>query len=172
MTAGSKGPVPGLESNEGANSRFSEPRVVSERRREVRYVTNDVVQVRLLDGRGGPPITGTMIDISRSGIRVEVPLPIGRAMWVEVILGNRTIIFAEARHCELVSTRYQVGMAIEAVCSGQNEILDHIAESRLSLYRSGGGLPVQEAIRIANHLFACIKCQARLANPNGRHEVE
>lgn len=172
MSAGPKTPLVSPKPNEDANKRFPESSAATERRREIRYLTNDAVEVRQLDGGGGLPMAGTIVDISRSGMRVEIPSPIAKGMWVEVILGDRTIIFAEARHCRRLSKQYQVGMAIEAVCSGRNESVDHIAESRLSLYRAGGGLPAQEAIRIANHLFACSECQTRLASANGRDEVK
>jgi hypothetical protein len=90
------------------SGRSSSPSAPTERRRERRYATNDPVAIRLLEAGGGPPVGGTVLDVSRSGLRVESAVPLGKGLRLEIILPDRTIIFGESRYCHRVPTAYHI----------------------------------------------------------------
>ena len=135
-----------------------------DRRKETRYATNDPVQIRLLNAGDGPQFSGTVLDVSRTGLRVEIPKPVGKGARLEVILPDGATIFGEARYCRHVSTRYHVGLAIEVVAYTQPRLTNHIRDKELSLYISGKGLAALEAIHLKNHLPTCTNCQERVTN--------
>jgi hypothetical protein len=85
-----------------------------ERRREVRYATNDDVQLSL-NGMAGLEISGVLRDVSRNGLRVEVAWPVQTGTRMKVSIRDRAIIFAVARHCRRTLETYQVGASIESV---------------------------------------------------------
>ena len=84
-----------------------------ERRQEVRYQTNDPAQVRLSPGT--ECVAGTILDISRSGLRIEIGRPITRASRVEIILAGSAVIFGTVRYCRRIADAYHVGILIEHV---------------------------------------------------------
>lgn len=82
-----------------------------ERRREHRYVTCDPVNVVLLDCMG-LRVSGVLRDVSKSGFRVEIDLPVQKGARLKLTLHNQ-IIFAGARYCRKTADTYQVGASIE-----------------------------------------------------------
>jgi len=84
-----------------------------ERRKEIRYPTYDPVLVRLSPGRACVP--GTILDISRSGLRVEIGPPIRRGSRLEIILASRAVIFGTVRYCRRVADAHHAGVLIEHV---------------------------------------------------------
>jgi hypothetical protein len=138
-----------------------------ERRREPRYPVNDPVEICLLEAPNSPWFAGTMLDVSRSGLRVEVPTPIGKSMRVEIVLPNRAIIFAETRYCRPASDFFHVGAAIEDVYYPRTLAGQHTPDDQLSLYLVGKGLTGVETTNINNHLMACKVCRSRLAKADG-----
>jgi hypothetical protein len=85
-----------------------------EKRREARYVTCDVVEVCILHAEG-ERLQGILRDVSRSGLRIELSLPVNIGARLEVVLHNRAIIFGEARYCAASAHAYQVGVVIEDI---------------------------------------------------------
>jgi hypothetical protein len=85
-----------------------------EKRREARYVTCDAVEVCILDVES-QRLQGILRDVSRSGLRIELSLPVKAGAHLEVVLPNRAIIFGDARYCHRSAHRYQVGVVIEDV---------------------------------------------------------
>jgi hypothetical protein len=134
----------------------------TDRRREPRYPTNDPAKIRSLEAWDDPVrFAGTVLDVSRNGMRVEVmkSLPIG--IRVEVIL-IKASVFGEIRYCRRVSLAYHVGIAIEDVFFPPSTSFDHIHDDQLSLYVAGKGLKASETIRMQSHLRSCTDCRTRL----------
>lgn len=134
-----------------------------DRRREPRYTTSDPVEIQLLEAGCGPRVGGKVLDVSHSGLRIELPTPIGKGLRIEIVLPDRTIIFGETRYCRLMSSSYHVGVAIEAVYYARSILAGHLQDTELNLYLLGKGLTAVEAIQLKRHLFSCGRCQGRLA---------
>ena len=109
----------------------------SERRGETLYATNDSVEILLLEAHGGPPVKGRVLDVSRSGLRLELPTPIRTGLRLKMVLPDRTIIFGETHYCRHESTLYHVGIAIEVVYYAQPTLAVHIEDTELNLYVHG-----------------------------------
>jgi exoribonuclease II len=135
----------------------------AERRRETRYPANDPVEIYILEAASNSRFAGTVVDVSRSGLRVEVATPISKGARVEVILPDRAIIFGETRYCRRSTDCYYIGIAIEDVYYAQSLSDKHIADDQLSFYLVGKGLTTAEAINIKSHLVACKACRDRMA---------
>jgi hypothetical protein len=84
-----------------------------ERRTEVRYPTNDPAQVRL--SPGAEPVPGTILDISKSGLRIELTTLVERGTRIEIILTGRAAIFGTVRHCRRMADAYHAGVLVEHV---------------------------------------------------------
>ena len=85
-----------------------------ERRREKRYATCEPVDVCLLN-MNEMHLSGTLRDISKSGLRIEVDVPVKAGDRMEVVLQGKAVIFAEVRYCRQTGGSYQVGSLIEEV---------------------------------------------------------
>ena len=94
----------------GAHKRWSGV----ERRQETRYATSDEAKVALIDFPG-VRVSATIRDVSRSGIRVELPIPAGSGSRLQIFIGNRTVVVAVACYCRPSGATYQVGAKIESV---------------------------------------------------------
>jgi hypothetical protein len=134
-----------------------------EQRRETRYATNDPVEISVLEAGSSVRLGGTVLDVSRSGLRIETAIPISKGSRVEVMLPNRAIIFGKTRFCRRASDLYHAGLAIEEIYYAQPLSAEHIHDDEVALYAAGNGLTVLEAVRVKKHLVACKNCRARLA---------
>ncbi|HEX5227886.1 MAG TPA: PilZ domain-containing protein [Bryobacteraceae bacterium] len=85
-----------------------------ERRREPRYAANEIVEVQVIGAPGGR-FRGVILDVSRSGLRIEVGKPLAKGAHVEIVLSSRAILFGEARYCISRNKLYQVGVEIESL---------------------------------------------------------
>jgi PilZ domain len=143
-----------------------------ERRREARYPTQDPAELEILPGPNDP-IYGTILDVSRSGLRAALHQRISRGEQVMIKL-HRNVIFGEIRYCRAVSGGFHVGVKIQDVVPASGRQNEHIADDPLSLYAVGKGLSVSEVIEIREHLALCEVCRIRLAqeqaalNPDSR----
>lgn len=146
-----------------------------ERRSEARYHTQDPAELEILPGLGDP-IYGTILDVSRSGLRIALRQRIGRGEQVKVKL-HRNVIFGEVRYCRAVPEGFHAGLKILSLVGPPARHDQHIAEDPLSFYAIGKGLSVSEVIEIREHLAQCEECRARLLeqqnllNPGGGHRV-
>jgi hypothetical protein len=84
-----------------------------ERRNEVRYPTNDPALVRLSPGK--EYVSGTVLEISKSGVRIELNSPITAGSRVEIILPGGAIIFGTIRYSKRVADAQHAGVLIEHV---------------------------------------------------------
>ena len=136
-----------------------------EHRRERRYTTSDAAEVEVFCG-GTRTLAGTVVDISRSGLRLELKDAIPRGVGVKIRLRHELIIFGEARYCRAVKSGFQVGVAIQDVFFSHKPPDDHVRDDDLGLYVVGKGLTVPEVIRFKNHVSHCEHCERRLAETN------
>jgi hypothetical protein len=145
----------------------------AERRREARYPTEDPAELEILPGPS-EPIYGTVLDVSRSGLRVALRQRIGRGEQVMVKL-HRNVIFGEVRYCRAVPNGFHAGVKIQDLVRPPGRQNEHIADDPLSLYAVGKGLSVAEVIDVREHLARCEACRVRLAeqqdmlNPGGKN---
>lgn len=138
----------------------NEGRVV-EKRRERRYPTMDAVEICIVES-GRQQVAGTVVDVSRNGLRLELAVPISNGARLEIVLHTRAIIVGVARHCQSNEVGYHVGVFIEDIYYAQSISVKHLHDDQLSLYLVGKGLTVIEVIQIKDHLAACGACLKRL----------
>jgi len=132
----------------------------ADRRTEARYPAQDPAELELLSAPA-EPIYGTILDVSRSGLRIGLPKRIDRGEHVKVKLhGN--VIFGEVRYCRAVSGAFHVGIRIQDLVRLSGPTNQHIADDQLSLYAVGKGLAVPEVIEVREHLGRCETCRTRL----------
>lgn len=133
----------------------------AERRTEARYPAQDPAELEILPGPN-EPLYGTVLDVSRSGLRVALPKRVGRGEQVRVKL-HQNVIFGEVRYCRSVSGGFHVGILIQDFVRSAGRQKEHIAEDPLSLYAVGKGLSIAEVIEVRQHLAQCEACRVRLA---------
>jgi hypothetical protein len=154
--------MPGREKQKRqAEDQPSQSPSFEEKRREPRYPTSDLVEICVLQ-QGNPRLGGTVLDVSRSGLRVEVAIPVSKGARLEILVPNRVIILGEARYCRRISDLYHVGVAIGEVYYAQSFSETHITDDRLAHYLDRKGPSAPEAIQVKNHLVACKSCRDRL----------
>jgi hypothetical protein len=133
----------------------------ADRRTEARYPAQDPAELEILSSPG-EPLYGTILDVSRSGLRIGLPKRIDRGEQVKVKLqGN--VIFGEVRYCRAVSGAFHIGIRIENLVRPTARANRHIVDDQLSLYAVGKGLSVPEVIDVREHLGRCETCRGRLA---------
>jgi PilZ domain len=136
-----------------------------ERRREARYPTNDPATVDVPYEK----ITGlaaVVVDVSRSGLRLELPQSIARGMQVTITLSKQLVITGEVRYCRRVGNGFQAGILVQNATFPAPSNNEHIGDPELGFYLVGKGLSVAEIIVLKAHLLACKSCQERLAEVN------
>jgi hypothetical protein len=134
----------------------------AERRREPRYPCNDPVEIRIIPGAGSR-IPGTLLDVSRSGLRIELDSAVPKGTQVEILLSRQLEVSGRVRHCRRVGAKYQAGVLIlEAMDSSKPN--EHVSEELLSSYLGGRGLTLTQAIRVRDHLAACSTCRLRVVD--------
>jgi hypothetical protein len=156
-------------SEAGARARSSEEKaglksetaktVAGERRREHRYPCNDPVEIRIVPGDGSR-VAATAIEVSRSGLRIELDTPVVRGTEVQILMSKRLSISGRVRHCRRVGAKYQAGILIlEAIDSSKPS--EHVSDGQLSSYLAGQGLTLTQAVRVREHLAVCRSCRLR-----------
>src|SRR5258708_1840443 len=97
-----------------------------ERRSEARYPTNDVVEVQILEKDSWCRVAATILDVSRSGLRIEVRAPIAKGSQVEIIVPRRLSIFGEVRYCRRSGEAVYAGILIQQVVRPRPSANEHI----------------------------------------------
>src|SRR5579864_6558766 len=84
--------------------------VVADRRREERSPANDPATVEM---PLGVRVSATVIDISRSGMRLELekPLDIGMKIGISIQV-RKLMVIGDVRYCRRSGERYHAGIAI------------------------------------------------------------
>ena len=135
---------------------------VAERRSEPRYPTHEPAEIELQD-IPDEPIYGTVLDVSRSGLRLALPQRIERCARVRVKL-QQNVIIGEVRYCRAVLGGFHAGVQIQDLVRPAGHVDEHIGEDELALYAIGKGLSVTEVIKTREHLARCEACRTRVAD--------
>jgi hypothetical protein len=133
-----------------------------ERRREHRYPACEIVEVQAIGASGGR-FAGMVLDISRSGLKIEVGKPLSQGAHLEIVLPSRAIIIGEARYCRSKNKLYHVGVEIEGVYFSQAVSARHIGKELLARYSHDSVLAPLQAMEVRQHLTACEACRDALA---------
>ena len=136
-----------------------------DRRKEPRYPTNEPVDVEIL--RALSHTSGVILDVSRSGLSLQLDSAVGRGAHIKIKFPKRLIIFGEVRYCRKTGTRYHAGALIETLLFTHKPDDEHISDDELRLYVAGKGLSVFELINVTWHLENCETCRGRFAGPDG-----
>ncbi|HLG97237.1 MAG TPA: PilZ domain-containing protein [Bryobacteraceae bacterium] len=150
--------MPAQETNRTPDHPVTTP--VADRRREVRYPCRDSAEMRSLDDLG-PSHPATVLDISKSGIRVESNVNVAKGSHVEILIRKHAVIFGEVRHCRADGMKYQIGILIEQVFYA-SEHIDHISDETLRSYLAGAGLTAREVLAVTLHVRGCHTCSTRI----------
>ena len=142
----------------------------AERRREMRYPCHDAAEIRCLQ-REGSSFSATVLDISKSGLRVAVPAHLTQGAQVEVILPKQVVIFGEVRHCGRAGEMFHAGILIEEVFYSRDLSSEHLHDDKLSLYLAGRGLTAREVLAVGQHVRMCSGCSQRLENAKSLSEA-
>ena len=146
-----------------------------EKRREARYPTNDSASVDVKGG--GAPLTGTVLDVSKSGLRLRLGTAINKGAEVKITLQRNVVIYGQVRHSRRAEAGFDVGIAIHEMSENGEPASAHIEDDLLSLYVIGKGLTVPEVIKLKQHLVNCEACRVRLGekdaviNPIRRRKI-
>jgi PilZ domain len=133
-----------------------------EKRKERRYPTNDAADVKLLPD-DGKHLPGTIIDISKSGLRLELSTGLTKGRRIEIItFPAGLIIFGEVKYCRRVGAVFHAGVQIEGVVSKRDDGEAHILDEEIELYVVGKGLTAPELLRVREHLSKCDVCCRRV----------
>ena len=134
-----------------------------ERRRGARYFCHDPVQIRILSGDASRILApATILDVSRSGLRLEIADPLAKGMEIE-IMSQEVIIFGEVRHCRSAGDTFHAGVSIEDVFYTRRCDTNHLHlyDDELSAYLARKGLTAAEVLGARDHLQRCKLCAAR-----------
>jgi PilZ domain len=132
-----------------------------EKRREARYPTNDPAEVEVVTGGVGQ-FSATVLDVSRSGLRLKLDSSINRGAEVKITLQRNIVIFGQIRYCRPLDGNFDVGVLIQDMAQNSGQPSPHIEDDLLSLYVIGKGLTVPEVIKLKEHLVNCEACRVRL----------
>ena len=131
-----------------------------DRRKQIRYQTDDPAEVVLPPH--GHSQRGIILNVSYSGVQVEIPIGAEVGAQIEILTGN-TSIYGEVRNCKPVGNSFHVGVQIQDVFFVKPPSADeHVDHDHLALYASGRGLTILAVIMIQRHLAGCPKCNGDL----------
>jgi hypothetical protein len=133
-----------------------------EKRREQRYPACDMVEVEVI-GAPNSRFGGMIVDISKSGLRLEVGKPLARGAHLEIVLPSRAIVIGEARYCRTKGKLYYVGVSIQGVYFAQSASSRHIDKDLIARYARGQDLDTIDSMEIRSHLVVCEACRDDLA---------
>lgn len=166
MTSGAKTPTPTANvAGVKAPPAIKLPPLPSEghheKRRETRYPTNDPAEVQVLpiDNARRP---ATVLDVSQSGLRLELDAHVAKGLQIKVILAGQIVIFGEVRYCRRAGDVFHAGVLIQDVVYSRQGAGKHVHDDDLNLYLFGEGLTAFELIRVREHLILCEPCRIRL----------
>jgi hypothetical protein len=132
-----------------------------EKRREARYPTNDPAEVEVIKGGAGH-FSATVLDVSRSGLRLKIDSSVNRGSEVKITLQRNITVFGQVRYCRPLDNSFDAGVLIQDMDQHSGQSSPHIEDDLLSLYVIGKGLTVPEVIKLKEHLVNCESCRVRL----------
>jgi hypothetical protein len=104
----------------------------------------------------------TVLDVSRSGLRLEMSTPIAKGSEIEVTARSQIAVFGEVRYCRRAGDSFHVGVLIRDVVQSHARAVAHLDDDDVTLYLAGKGLTMAEVIRVKDHLANCQQCRTRL----------
>ncbi len=134
---------------------------MAERRRETRYPTQDAAEVEVRHGEI-LRMPAMVVDVSRSGLRLELPAAVGRGEQVKISLPRQVVILGEIRYCRRAGIVYHAGVLIQDIFQAEAAPGGHISADELSFYLIGKGLLVADIIKLREHLIECEACRIHL----------
>lgn len=138
-----------------------------ERRRETRYPTQDAAEVEVRHGEI-LRMPALVVDVSRSGLRLELPAAVGRGEQVKITLPRQVVILGEVRYCRRAGMVYHAGVLIQDVFQDQVAAGGHLSVDDISFFLIGKGLAVSDIIRLREHLIECEGCRIRLGETDAK----
>jgi hypothetical protein len=90
---------------------MNQPMNQPNQRREPRLAANTPVKLTLLKILGEPAFAGHVIDMSGSGLRISIPLPVPCGAQVR-LEGQEMLIFGEVCRCDEQDGYYSVGLMV------------------------------------------------------------
>ena len=132
-----------------------------EKRREARYPTHDPAEVEIVKSEASP-IPATVLDVSRSGLRLRLTMAIEKSTEIKITLQRNVVIFGQVRHCRRTGDAFEAGILIQDLSKASAASSAHIEDDLLALYVIGKGLTVPEVIKLKEHLVNCESCRIRL----------
>ncbi len=133
-----------------------------DRRWEPRYTTHDPATVKVLPA-GKAQIPGLVLDISRFGLGVELPVPLDKGVEVKITMPFDVVVLGQVRYTVPREAAFHVGIFTREVIYDRPEQEPHIHDDVLALFAIGRGLTAPEVIRLKDHLIGCPECRIRLA---------
>jgi len=140
---------------------------LAERRRETRYPTQDAAEIEVRHGEI-LRMPAMVVDVSRSGLRLELPAAVGRGEQVKINLPRQVVILGEVRYCRRSGTVFYAGVLILDVFQAQQAPGEHISTDELGFFLVGKGLAVADVIRLREHLIECEACRIRLGETDAK----
>ena len=134
-----------------------------EKRREARYPCDDPAEVRILPGDGSR-VPATVVDVSRSGMRLQLAIPVTKGSQIEIFLPKQVVIFGQVRHCKRSGDTYHAGVLIQEVFYSRVEDREHVEDDHLRMYLAGHGLTLPQVIGVRDHLAQCESCRRRMVD--------
>src|SRR5580658_2877873 len=133
----------------------------AERRREARYPCHDPAEVRIFVPRA-ESFPATVVDISRSGLGLEIQTHLRRRLAIEIVLPSEVVVFGTVQYCRRAGAAFHAGVAIDEVFYASHaHDEDHIQEGDMALYLAKKGLKAAKAIRVRTHIQRCSQCAER-----------
>jgi hypothetical protein len=132
-----------------------------ERRREARYPCHDPAEVHIFSAHA-ESLRAMVVDISRSGIGLEVQTHLRRGSAIEIVLPSEAVVFGTVQYCRRASDTFHAGVAIDNVFyASHDHDQNHIQERDMVLYLAKKGLKAAEIIRVRDHIERCLTCTER-----------
>lgn len=135
-----------------------------EKRRDARYPTNDSALIQVLPASGPPIMSATVVDISKSGLRLETQTIIAKGTRIEVMITKPRIlvVVGEVRYCRRAGELFHVGVLIENLVLMPADVHQHVDEDQAVLYLAGESPISPELVRLQQHLTTCDECGSTL----------
>ena len=132
-----------------------------ERRREARYPCNDPAEVRMVPGDGSR-VAATVLEVSRSGMRLELTVSVAKGSQLEIFLPKQVVIFGQVRYCRRAGAKYHAGVLIQEAFYSRSENNEHASDEQIRQYLAGHGLTLPRVIAVRDHLARCEGCRRRM----------
>jgi hypothetical protein len=127
-----------------------------DRRREVRYTTEQMSRVTIVSSAATVP--AVICDVSRTGMSFTIgePLDVGAVLKIDLPSVSAAV---EVKYCQADGPgRYRVGVLTRDVQSISPPQL-HLAQDLMAFYALGRGLVPSETMQVQAHLKLCRPCR-------------